>query len=429
MAKEKADLLYALDLQPKDALDYFESKGYVLPKNLSDNWQTVWQEAHAKAFTVARATQMDVLQDIRGMVQKSLDEGLTFDEFKKELTPKLISKGWWGTTTDEHGQTVQLGSVRRLQTIYDTNMRTSYMSGRYKSMYGNAENRPYWQYNAMNDSRTRPAHRALDGKVFRYDDPFWNTHFPPNGWHCRCNVDALKDSDLNDKGLKVESSAGKLTTETKMLNNEPVQLTTYSGKDKAGKSFQITPDAGWNYSVGKAAFQPNLEKYDYNVAKQYVQGVVSGPPFKQFYENSTQKVSDLLKTNSNKEVLDIVKKQSGTNPNFSVAVINDEYKQILNTNYQAVQLSEYTLSKQIIEHPELTLADYQKLPDIIERAEVITQEGKNKLVFLKDGDKYNLAVIKDTQGGLYMATYYKTGERELKRRLKNGKILKNILEQ
>ena len=34
--------------------------------------------------------------DIREMVQKALEEGITFHEFQKELRPKLKSKGWWG---------------------------------------------------------------------------------------------------------------------------------------------------------------------------------------------------------------------------------------------------------------------------------------------------------------------------------------------
>ena len=30
------------------------------------------------------------------------------------------------------------------------------------------------------------AHRALDGKCFPVDHPFWHTWFPPNGHRCRC---------------------------------------------------------------------------------------------------------------------------------------------------------------------------------------------------------------------------------------------------
>ena len=176
------DLLYAMGLPPEKAIEYFKSKGYAF----SWNWQDVWQEAQALSFTVAKAMRMDVLQTIRDEVQKSLDEGLTFRDFQKDLEPKLKALGWWGKSeiVDADGvvSSVQLGSPYRLNTIYRTNMQTSYMAGNYRAMMENTDNRPYWQYETMHDAQVRPSHRALDGQVFAYDDPFWSTHYPPNDW-------------------------------------------------------------------------------------------------------------------------------------------------------------------------------------------------------------------------------------------------------
>ncbi|URL07494.1 hypothetical protein L4F92_05200 [Avibacterium sp. 21-595] len=38
-------------------------------------------------------------------------------------------------------------------------------------MRDNVDSRPYWQYSAVNDDRTRPSHSAMNGLVYAYDDP------------------------------------------------------------------------------------------------------------------------------------------------------------------------------------------------------------------------------------------------------------------
>ena len=185
----KVDLAYCMSLPPKKAVAYLKNKGYAI----TWHWEELWQDAHAQAFTVAKATRLDILQDIREAVEKALAEGKTFAWFKKELTPVLQAKGWWGkqehvdADTGEISQ-VQLGSPWRLQTIFRTNLQTAYMAGRWQTQIENVDDRPYWRYVAILDGRTRPSHRAMNGKVLRYDDPFWQSFYPPNGWGCRCRV-------------------------------------------------------------------------------------------------------------------------------------------------------------------------------------------------------------------------------------------------
>lgn len=178
-------LIDLFSLPPEKAIEYFKSKGYAF----SWNWQDVWQEAQSLAFTVAKAMRMDVLQTIRDEVQKSLDEGMMLRDFRRDLEPKLKAMGWWGKheIVDADGvvSSVELGSPWRLRTIYETNMRTSYQAGRYREMMDSMDDAPYGQLVAILDANTRPTHRALDGLVFRLDDPFWNTHWPPLDWGCR----------------------------------------------------------------------------------------------------------------------------------------------------------------------------------------------------------------------------------------------------
>ena len=96
---------------------------------------------------------------------------------------------------------VQLGSLSRLRTILDTNISMSYARGHWESIERNAAAMPWLRYAATLDDRTRPAHRAWHGTVLRYDHPFWRSHYPPNGWHCRCTVLQYSDADLKRRGF------------------------------------------------------------------------------------------------------------------------------------------------------------------------------------------------------------------------------------
>ncbi|MDD3420303.1 MAG: phage minor head protein [Candidatus Gastranaerophilales bacterium] len=268
---ETPDLKYLIGLKPERAIKYLKSKGY----KFSWDWEEIWQDAHKKSFTVAKVMREDILKDIREIVEKSMADGLTLQQFKKELEPKLKNKGWWGIisgTPDEvrkelkkrkliidetlipNGDepvTIQLGSPWRLKTIYRTNIQTAYMAGRYKEQIDNVENRPYFQYVAVMDRRTRPAHAQLNGRVFKYNDEFWNSFYPPNGWGCRCRVRALSEDNLKDRGLGVDSSQGQISEEMRLVSKKTGELKPVSVYTDPLTGHKIEPDVGWSYNPGK----------------------------------------------------------------------------------------------------------------------------------------------------------------------------------
>ena len=124
------DIGFLLTLKPEEAIKYFQKKGYTF----SWDWKDTWQEANSKAFTVAKGMRLDIIQDIQNGVDKALNDGTTYEDFKRELKPILKSDGWWGKVaakdvpgynTENGGdpnKEVQLGSPRRLETIYRTNI-------------------------------------------------------------------------------------------------------------------------------------------------------------------------------------------------------------------------------------------------------------------------------------------------------------------
>ena len=63
------------------------AKGY----NITWNWYEQLTDAHARAFTVAKAARMDVLTTLRTEVDRAIHDGITRDEFINTLTPRLQS--------------------------------------------------------------------------------------------------------------------------------------------------------------------------------------------------------------------------------------------------------------------------------------------------------------------------------------------------
>ena len=252
-----ADLKAMFGMEPENAVAYMKSKGYAI----TWNWQEMLDQAHDQAFTVAKAMNLDLLSDIRGALETALQDGQTLTQFTKALQPVLESQGWWGkqVIVDSNGgaEMVQLGSPRRLKTIYQTNLQSAYMAGRKASMEETTDTHPYWMYIAILDGKTRPSHRALHGQVFRHDDPIWAAIFPPNGFNCRCRVVALSEAAVKRRGLKVVSSEGRMFTETVETGIDKrtgeirtAPVTGIRTTDAAGKSITFRTDPGFNHAPG-----------------------------------------------------------------------------------------------------------------------------------------------------------------------------------
>ena len=85
-----------------------------------------------------------------------------------------------------------------LQTEYDTAMASATQSARWQEFRTQKEMFPFLRYQTAGDDSVRNEHRLLDGITKRVDDPFWLTYYPPNGWHCRCEVIQVSDDDVQE---------------------------------------------------------------------------------------------------------------------------------------------------------------------------------------------------------------------------------------
>jgi SPP1 gp7 family putative phage head morphogenesis protein len=290
---EQVDIGFAIGLEPERAVAYFQSKGY----DYSFDWYDIWQGAHTQSFTVAKAMQMDVLDDIREWVDKAIKDGVPLQEFTKELTPRLQKRGWWGrevVTNPKGGNLVdvQLGSPTRLETIYRTNTQVAYNVGRYHDQVLNIDDRPYWQYVAVMDTLTRPTHAVLNGKVFKATDPFWHTHYPPNGFNCRCRVRALTKEQVEEKGLEVYEGEGKLSEDrVSVARGVNVPVTVFKGY-----GINMHPDPGWSYNPGRTTWKPELPPHIPEVVKEFKKAVDGRGLAKEIKAGDIKGLNDVMRT-------------------------------------------------------------------------------------------------------------------------------------
>jgi hypothetical protein len=171
-------------------IDYLRNK-LNLP---TEKWDDITRAAHDKAFIVAGAAKADLLDDLHQAVIRSASEGRGFQVFQRDFKALVAKHGWTGWT----GEGSAAGEAWRARIIYQTNMSTSYWAGRYQQMTNPEvlKLHPYWRYiHSDTVLHPRPLHLAWHGLTLRWDHPFWQTHFAPNGYGCMCRITSVTQAE------------------------------------------------------------------------------------------------------------------------------------------------------------------------------------------------------------------------------------------
>lgn len=307
MPEDKNVLTVAFKLPPEKAVKYLENKGY----KITENWHDIWEEAHAKAFTVAKMSNLQLLKDTKKILEDSLKNGQGAIKTRKELENLYIKKGWWGReagagaggvdetrtrgTTASAVKTVQLGSKYRVKTIYTQNIQSAYNAGRRLEQLEDADIAPYWQYQAVMDGKTRDSHKALNGKVFRYDNPFWTSFYPPNGWNCRCTVRALTPNQVKRMGLKIEPDK-EIKSKEVIVGGDKKSVAEYTFHHD-GRKISISPSPGFSYDTAKASWGidvqawSKVENLPQKIKDSFISDMANNPHNKKVFDNMIEKLA------------------------------------------------------------------------------------------------------------------------------------------
>jgi SPP1 gp7 family putative phage head morphogenesis protein len=214
------------------------------------SWAELWQSEHSRQFTISRLTRLDLVKDFHKAILDSVQGDLSRRDYMRDMEAMLKKEGWWGKKEVIDKATGEVLTTRfdsrRLRLIYDVNTRQANANGRWERIQQAKHSHPYLRYVTKNDEKVRHAHKEWHNLTLPVDDPFWNTHYPPNGWNCRCTVRALSQRDY-DKG--------------KDPFGEPLKTTAPEVKYREWKHKQtgrieqvpIGIDPGWGYNVGNPA--------------------------------------------------------------------------------------------------------------------------------------------------------------------------------
>ena len=232
---------------PQEAVDYFEQKEF----KISFDYDEVWKEEHMAAFTVAKAMKTNILDAMYSFIDASIKDGTSADDFKKSLKPKLVKMGWWGVkevVDPKTGKKVkaQLGSPSRLELIFETNMRVAHACGQWQRIEKNKDITPYLIYGLGPSKVHRDLHVSWNNTILPVDDIFWNTHFVPSGFGCKCTIRAISAREAEERGG---------------VTKRP-DMTPVAWKNKRTGEIEYVPigiQPGWDYNPGKERMK-NLDK-------------------------------------------------------------------------------------------------------------------------------------------------------------------------
>lgn len=187
-------LLEVAPMPPRKALDYFRGLIPTLgadPERYGEDWRR-------RAFTVAVATEINLVQKIQDLIRQRLETGQGISSAPREIQQLLDDTG------------VSSTNPQYAEAIFRTNVRDAYNQGATEELQDPdvVEVFPVWQYSNPNDGRSRLDHAARDGNYYPSSVPFTQVRGSDakDAINCRCDqipIDKWTWAKLKRQGKRI----------------------------------------------------------------------------------------------------------------------------------------------------------------------------------------------------------------------------------
>jgi hypothetical protein len=381
---------------------------------ISRHWTDTYQEEHAAAFTVAKIAKLDLLTSVRMSLDDVVRNGGTFEQWQANILPELKKHGWWGVVENEALTGTPDPVVvdeRRLRNIYRTNVRMSIAAGRWRKYQREKALFPYIRY-LSDHYRKHPRlnHQGWHGIILPVDHPAWQWLFPPNGWGCNCRAEQVSEARMRRMGWKVSEAPDPPRRDFVTAAGEVVAV-----PEGVAPGFAYNPGTAHLRVVADrmaASIDNALSAGLDAVAQRTLRQVVADPAFEQF--------------------------AGMPDGAFPIAILTEGQRQLISAPSRMVVLPANIYRKQLGEmpeistgHAELTIDEYRSLPDLIEHAVLIAQQGDSRLVYFGDplGRLYKAVVRYDElRSHAAIVSFHRTRPRNARAETRNLTILLDNLQ-
>lgn len=270
------------------------------------------------------------------------------------------------------------------------------------------------------DSRTSPICRHLDHQFM----PTHKAKYPPYHFNCRSSFEIIYDGYESPKNRASESGVTENVSYCEWLKKQtPDYQDEVLGKTK-GKLFR---DSGMSAEKFKSLqldknFTPlTLEQMRQIEPAGFERAFKTAMPLNDgSLQENIRRLLPKIATLS-RETSMAFRKQHAIGQKWTVANIGDDIKNQLNTKTNELWLSDDTLIKMMIHHPELDLLPlFKDVQSILDSAiKIVQKDDLNVIYFTKQGKNY-ITAIKATRdkSELYLTTIYQIDDKRFEKELR-----------